>query len=115
VAQHQRRGVGERPWRTSKTAGSSPSATRSASSSWTVAGSPSWNQPTGTGRATATGWYVDPRGQERSRSFPDGKKRAAEAFLVEVESDKLRGSYVDPQAGRISFKDYADAWLADQS
>lgn len=59
--------------------------------------------------------YVDPRGQERSRSFPDGKKRAADAFLVEVESDKLRGSYVDPKAGRISFKEYADAWLADQT
>jgi hypothetical protein len=56
--------------------------------------------------------YVDPRRQEQSRSFPDGKKRAVEAFLVEVESDKLRGSYVDPKAGRISSKEYADAWLA---
>jgi hypothetical protein len=43
--------------------------------------------------------YTDPDGRERSKSFPDRDKRAAEAFLVTVEADKLRGSYIDPQAG----------------
>jgi hypothetical protein len=40
--------------------------------------------------------YTDPDGRERSKSFPDRDKRAAEAFLVTVEADKLRGSYIDP-------------------
>src|SRR5262249_45977331 len=55
--------------------------------------------------------YVGPDGKERSRSFPDRAKRNAEAFMVSVESDKLRGSYIDPAAGRILFRDYAETWL----
>jgi len=55
--------------------------------------------------------YLGPTGQERSKSFPDRAKRDAEAFLVSVESDKLRGSYIDPSAGRITFEEYAEAWL----
>ena len=59
--------------------------------------------------------YTDPDGRERSRSFPDRDERAAEAFLVTVEADKLRGSYIDPQAGRISLRRYASEWLAAQT
>jgi integrase len=59
--------------------------------------------------------YTDPDGRERSKSFPDRDKRAAEAFLVTVEADKLRGSYIDPQAGRISLRRYASDWLAGQT
>jgi integrase len=59
--------------------------------------------------------YTDPDGRERSKSFPDRDKRAAEAFLVTVEADKLRGSYIDPQAGRISLRRYANDWLAAQT
>ena len=59
--------------------------------------------------------YTDPDGRERSKSFPDRDKRAAEAFLVTVEADKLRGSYIDPQAGRISLRRYATDWLAAQT
>jgi integrase len=55
--------------------------------------------------------YIAPDGRERSESFPDRAKREAEAFLVSVESDKLRASYVDPAAGRITFRDYAETWL----
>jgi hypothetical protein len=44
-----------------------------------------------------------------------GPKRQAEAFLVSVEADKLRGAYVDPQAGRIAFAVYAERWLKDRS
>src|SRR5678815_4451173 len=58
--------------------------------------------------------YVAPDGRERSRSFPDRAKRQAEAFLVSVEADKLRGAYVDPQAGRIAFSVYAERWLKDR-
>src|SRR5919204_5297754 len=59
--------------------------------------------------------YTDPDGRERSKSFPDRDRRAAEAFLVTVEADKLRGSYIDPRAGRISLRRYASEWLAGQT
>ncbi|GAA4198816.1 tyrosine-type recombinase/integrase [Actinocatenispora rupis] len=55
--------------------------------------------------------YVDPFGNEKSRSFPDGRKRAADAFLVEVESTKMRGAYVDPDAGRVMFREYAENFI----
>src|SRR5919197_3588438 len=59
--------------------------------------------------------YTDPDGRERSKSFPDRDRRAAEAFLVTVEAYKLRGSYIDPQAGRITLCRYARDWLAAQT
>ena len=49
------------------------------------------------------------------KSLPDRAKAAAEAFLVEVESQKLRGTYLDPQAGRITFGEYAKDWLEHQT
>ncbi len=55
--------------------------------------------------------YIGPDGRERGKSFPDRAKRDAEAFMVSVESDKLRGAYVDPAAGRILFGTYAETWL----
>lgn len=55
--------------------------------------------------------YIGPDGRERGKSFPDRAKRAAEDFLVSVESDKLRGSYIDPAAGRVTFAEYAEHWL----
>ncbi|MFI9640272.1 hypothetical protein ACIG87_09400 [Micromonospora sp. NPDC051925] len=55
--------------------------------------------------------YIGPDGRERSQSFPDRAKRDADAFLVSTETDKLRGSYVDPSAGRITFAEYAENWL----
>jgi integrase len=55
--------------------------------------------------------YIAPDGRERSESFPDRAKRDAEAFLATVEVDKLRGSYIDPAAGRKPFAPFAEAWL----
>ncbi|HEX6970021.1 MAG TPA: site-specific integrase [Micromonosporaceae bacterium] len=55
--------------------------------------------------------YIGPDGRERKKSFPDRAKRDAEAFMVSVESDKLRGAYIDPAAGRITFAEYAENWL----
>nr|MDT0658862.1 tyrosine-type recombinase/integrase [Micromonospora sp. DSM 115978] len=59
--------------------------------------------------------YIGPDGRERSRSFPDRAKREAEAFLVSTESDKLRGAYIDPTAGLITFGEYAETWLRTRS
>jgi hypothetical protein len=33
--------------------------------------------------------YIDPDGQERSKSYPDKKLKDARAFLAKVETDKL--------------------------
>lgn len=59
--------------------------------------------------------YIDPEGVERSKSFPDRQKKQADDFLVEIESDKRRGTYLDPRAGELAFQSYADAWLASQT
>ncbi|MFU8854874.1 tyrosine-type recombinase/integrase [Micromonospora sp. SL1-18] len=56
--------------------------------------------------------YIAPDGKEKSQSFPDKKKREAQAFLANVQADILKGTYVDPDAGRVTFKQYADEWLA---
>lgn len=56
-------------------------------------------------------WF-DPEGRERARSF--ARKLDAERFLAGVESDKSRGLYVDPAAGRITMGDYAKQWQAAQ-
>ena len=56
--------------------------------------------------------YVDPDGIERSKTFP--RKLDAERFLVSVETDKLRGLYLDPSLGRVGFATYAIEWLEAQ-
>jgi integrase len=55
--------------------------------------------------------YKGPDGRERSESFPDKRKREAQAFLSRVQADLARGVYVDPAAGRTTFQSYATAWL----
>jgi integrase len=59
--------------------------------------------------------YLDPDGEEHAKSFPDKQKKRAEDFLIEVESDKREGKYVDPLAARKNFRQIADNWLKGQS
>jgi integrase len=54
--------------------------------------------------------YRGPDGKERSRTFD--RKVDAERFLVTVESDKLRGSWVDPRLGALSLEEWSARWLA---
>lgn len=49
--------------------------------------------------------YVDPNGQERARNF--ARKADAERFLHTVETDKLRGEWVDPRLGQITFGEWS--------
>jgi integrase len=56
--------------------------------------------------------YELPDGTERSQSFPDRQKRKAELWLSQIEADLSRGQYLDPAAGRVSFKQYATGLLA---
>jgi Phage integrase, N-terminal SAM-like domain len=59
--------------------------------------------------------FIDADGRERSKSFPDRQKRAAEDFMTEVESRKLRGHGFDPAACRMTFASYAQSWLDHQT
>jgi integrase len=59
--------------------------------------------------------YIGPDGTEKSKSFPDRQKRLAEQWLAQVEADMSRGHYIDPQAGRITFQQYAERWATSQT
>ncbi len=60
--------------------------------------------------------YLDPGGCQRSRSFPDKQKRKADRFAVSVSADVERGTYLDPDAGKITLRKYAeDMWLPSQT
>ncbi|HEV7976136.1 site-specific integrase [Amycolatopsis sp.] len=59
--------------------------------------------------------YLDPDGEERSKSFPDKQKKRAEDFLIGVESDKREDKYIDPHASRKTFRQQAENWLKGQS
>jgi integrase len=57
--------------------------------------------------------YETPDGIERSRSF--ARKPAADNFLTQVAADLLRGTYRDPDAGKITLRKYSAQWLAMQN
>ncbi|MGW5050494.1 tyrosine-type recombinase/integrase [Actinokineospora sp. NPDC004072] len=59
--------------------------------------------------------WVDSSGRERAKSFPDRQKSQAEAFLGEVESELRRGTYIDPDAGKVTFEVFGKRWLASQT
>lgn len=52
-------------------------------------------------------WY-DPGGRHRSQTFP--RKVDAERWVTKVSHDRLTGAYVDPDAGRVTFKAWAEQW-----
>ena len=57
--------------------------------------------------------YETPDGRERSRSFT--RKPDADRFRAGIEADLLRGTYMDPDAGKITLAKYGRQWLAAQS
>ncbi|MCA1188564.1 site-specific integrase [Saccharopolyspora sp. 6T] len=59
--------------------------------------------------------YLDPAGRERSKCFPDKCKALAEDFLTSVEADQRAGTYVDPDAGNMLLRDYAENWIKGQA
>jgi integrase len=62
------------------------------------------------GRVTYRARWRDPSGRERKRSF--NRKTDAQRFLVGIEDAKLRGAYVDPAKGKVSFAEWAERWYA---
>lgn len=56
--------------------------------------------------------YRTPDGRARSRTFD--KKVDAERFIIGIEHSKLMGGYVDPGAGKVSFRTFAEQWRSVQ-
>lgn len=52
--------------------------------------------------------YRDDAGKEHARHFD--RKTDAQRWLDEVTASVLTGQYVDPRAGRITFRSYAEQW-----
>lgn len=56
--------------------------------------------------------YFGDDGKRRSRSFTT--KRAAADFLATTRADLVRGSWHNPESGRVPLGEYADRWLASR-
>lgn len=64
------------------------------------------------GKGTRLRWrarYRTPDGAQRTQCF--ARKVDADHFLATVETDKARGSWVDPLLAKTPFGDYASQWL----
>ena len=57
--------------------------------------------------------WRDPANRQKARSF---KRRIdAERFRSTVSADLVRGQYIDPDAGKVTFEQYARSWLDAQT
>jgi hypothetical protein len=56
--------------------------------------------------------YRDEAGREHARHFD--RKVDAHRWLDEVTTSVVTGTYVDPRAGKVTFRDCAAEWLAMQ-
>lgn len=59
--------------------------------------------------------YYDEAKRERSLSFPDKQLGKAQNFLVKMQHDVLTGDFVDPEAGKMRLRVYAEKWRKGQS
>lgn len=55
-------------------------------------------------------WREYPGGPQRTKSF--ARKVDAERWLVKVQHDLLSGTYVAPEAGRVTVEEYYRTWVA---
>jgi integrase len=56
--------------------------------------------------------YRDDTGREHARHFD--RRTDAQRWLDQVTAALVRGEYVDPRAGRVTFKTYAEDWRKSQ-
>lgn len=57
--------------------------------------------------------YRDPNGRQRARNFT--RKTDPTRFAAAVETDKVRGDWMDPRLGKVTFGEWADEWLGQLS
>src|SRR5215470_1757051 len=53
--------------------------------------------------------WIDPEGNEKSKAFQ--KQTAADKRWQAMETDKERGDYHDPNAGKVLFGEFGKRWL----
>lgn len=61
-------------------------------------------------------WYArwrDPEGRQRSKTFR--RRVDADRFVTRIAADVYGGAYMDPDAGTVTFEQYAKEWLAAQT
>ena len=54
--------------------------------------------------------WRDPSGKQKAKTFKT--RKAAVAYLAEIEQSLNRGTYIDPKAGKLLYRTHADRWLA---
>ena len=62
-------------------------------------------------KATAAAWrarFVDDAGEEHAKHF--ARKRDAQTWLDAQTTATVTGTYVVPNAGKVTFKEYAESW-----
>ncbi len=57
--------------------------------------------------------YIDPGGRERSKTFR--RKVDADRFLIQVEAQKQRGEWIDPDLSATPFSDWAHGWITTRT
>ena len=58
--------------------------------------------------------YLGPDGLMRPADCTFASKTEAERWLVRVEGEIVNAEWIDPDAGKVPFADYADAWIAER-
>jgi integrase len=58
--------------------------------------------------------YPGPDGLLRTASHTFERRRDAEVWLTHTEADMQRGDWIDPDAGRVPFGEYAEAWINER-
>jgi integrase len=58
--------------------------------------------------------YKGPDGFDRPAPYTFESKTSAERWLTVTEADVLKGDWTDPDAGRVSFGQYARDWIAER-
>lgn len=56
--------------------------------------------------------WVDESGKSKTKLFK--RKADAEAHVASVRTDQARGTYIDPRAGQVTFRAYAEQWMVNQ-
>jgi integrase len=56
--------------------------------------------------------YRDPAGKQHARHFT--RKVDATAWLDKIRGELVKGDYIDPAAGKVTFKDFAEKWRKAQ-
>lgn len=65
------------------------------------------------GKVTFVARWREPDGRQRKKSFPT--ERQANQWATSMQHDIYRGAYIDPDAGKVTFKDWAEEWLSIQT